>query len=132
MMAQTAANALKVKELEQQLAQTRGELQTQKELNEKWLQENKMEVGSQAQTGRGQRPGHRHQMSEDARLSRLDLWRGALLALWFSFIVIGAINDIPLKPKLLEFVGLYYSGWFVYWYFFLCQARSNWQHTFKK
>ncbi|KAH1058632.1 hypothetical protein GLYMA_02G040600v4 [Glycine max] len=37
---------------------------------------------------------------------------GALVALWLTSAVIGAIDSIPLFPKLLEVVGLAYTVWF--------------------
>ncbi|CAK9165822.1 unnamed protein product [Ilex paraguariensis] len=41
---------------------------------------------------------------------------GAIVAVWLSSIVIGAINSVPVLPKILELVGLGYTGWFVYRY----------------
>ncbi|KAJ1399534.1 Cyanobacterial aminoacyl-tRNA synthetase, CAAD domain [Sesbania bispinosa] len=37
---------------------------------------------------------------------------GAIAALWLTSAVIGAIDTIPLIPKLLEVVGLGYTVWF--------------------
>ncbi|TQE14216.1 hypothetical protein C1H46_000135 [Malus baccata] len=37
---------------------------------------------------------------------------GALFALWLASAVVGAIDSIPLFPKLLEVVGLGYTIWF--------------------
>ncbi|XP_027362093.1 protein CURVATURE THYLAKOID 1D, chloroplastic isoform X2 [Abrus precatorius] len=37
---------------------------------------------------------------------------GVLVALWLTSAVIGAIDSIPLFPKLLEVVGLAYTLWF--------------------
>ncbi|XP_050125856.1 protein CURVATURE THYLAKOID 1D, chloroplastic isoform X1 [Malus sylvestris] len=37
---------------------------------------------------------------------------GALFALWLASAVVGAIDSIPLFPKLLEVVGLGYTVWF--------------------
>ncbi|XVF17333.1 hypothetical protein REPUB_Repub10bG0111700 [Reevesia pubescens] len=37
---------------------------------------------------------------------------GALVALWLASAVIGAIDSIPLFPKLMEVVGLGYTFWF--------------------
>ncbi|GMP61248.1 hypothetical protein CsSME_00023785 [Camellia sinensis var. sinensis] len=39
---------------------------------------------------------------------------GAIVAVWLSSIFIGAINSVPLLPKLMELVRLGYTGWFVY------------------
>lgn len=41
---------------------------------------------------------------------------GAIVALWLTSVVVGAINAVPLLPKILELVGLGYTGWFVYRY----------------
>ncbi|KAH7332215.1 hypothetical protein KP509_20G075800 [Ceratopteris richardii] len=41
---------------------------------------------------------------------------GALAVLWLSSAVIGAVNRLPLVLKVLELVGLFYTGWFVYRY----------------
>ncbi|MCO5604905.1 hypothetical protein L7F22_059079 [Adiantum nelumboides] len=64
----------------------------------------------------------------DALENKSQVWiygGGALVALWFSSIVIGAVNNIPLLPKLLEFVGLCYSGWFVYRYLLFKSSRKQ-------
>ncbi|MCO5588719.1 hypothetical protein L7F22_042678 [Adiantum nelumboides] len=64
----------------------------------------------------------------DAMENKSQVWiygGGALVALWFSSIVIGAVNNIPLLPKLLEFVGLCYSGWFVYRYLLFKSSRKQ-------
>ncbi|KAE8718531.1 hypothetical protein F3Y22_tig00110013pilonHSYRG00484 [Hibiscus syriacus] len=37
---------------------------------------------------------------------------GALVALWLASALVGAIDSIPLFPKLLEVVGLGYTFWF--------------------
>lgn len=37
---------------------------------------------------------------------------GALLALWFASAIVGAIDSIPVFPKLMEVVGLGYTFWF--------------------
>ncbi len=41
---------------------------------------------------------------------------GATAALWLSSTLVGAINVVPLLPKVMELVGLGYSTWFVYRY----------------
>lgn len=41
---------------------------------------------------------------------------GAIVAVWFSSVIVGAINSLPLLPKIMELVGLGYTGWFVYRY----------------
>jgi hypothetical protein len=50
---------------------------------------------------------------------------GALVTLWLSSTVIGAVNSVPLLPKLLELVGLGYSGWFVYRYLLFKSSRKE-------
>ncbi|KAK3194682.1 hypothetical protein Dsin_025992 [Dipteronia sinensis] len=50
---------------------------------------------------------------------------GAIVGIWLSSIVVGAINSIPLVPKLLELVGLGYTGWFVYRYLLFKQSRKE-------
>ncbi|XP_010646326.2 protein CURVATURE THYLAKOID 1D, chloroplastic isoform X1 [Vitis vinifera] len=37
---------------------------------------------------------------------------GALTALWFASAIVGAIDSIPIFPKLMEIVGLGYTLWF--------------------
>ncbi|KAK6923336.1 Cyanobacterial aminoacyl-tRNA synthetase, CAAD domain [Dillenia turbinata] len=37
---------------------------------------------------------------------------GALAAIWLSSVLVGAIESIPLFPKLMELVGLGYTIWF--------------------
>lgn len=50
---------------------------------------------------------------------------GALVALWFSSTIVGAVNAIPLLPRLLELVGLGYTGWFVYRYLLFKSSRQE-------
>ncbi|PKA46058.1 Uncharacterized protein AXF42_Ash020872 [Apostasia shenzhenica] len=50
---------------------------------------------------------------------------GAIVAVWLSSIVIGAINSVPLLPKLMELVGLGYTGWFVYRYLLFKSSRKE-------
>ncbi|KAM7261270.1 hypothetical protein ACFE04_026745 [Oxalis oulophora] len=50
---------------------------------------------------------------------------GALVAVWLSSVVVGAINSVPLVPKIMELVGLGYSGWFVYRYLLFKQSRKE-------
>ncbi|RVW37169.1 Protein curvature thylakoid 1A, chloroplastic [Vitis vinifera] len=44
---------------------------------------------------------------------------GAIVAVWLSSIIVSAINSVPLLPKIMELVGLGYTGWFVYRYLLL-------------
>ncbi|KAI5064298.1 hypothetical protein GOP47_0020968 [Adiantum capillus-veneris] len=67
-------------------------------------------------------------MKYDALENKSQVWiygGGALVALWFSSIIVGAVNNIPLLPKVLEFVGLCYSGWFVYRYLLFKSSRKQ-------
>ncbi|KAK8923770.1 hypothetical protein KSP39_PZI019607 [Platanthera zijinensis] len=50
---------------------------------------------------------------------------GAVLTLWLSSTLIGAINTVPLLPKILELVGIGYSGWFVYRYLLFKSSRKE-------
>ncbi|KAH7431061.1 hypothetical protein KP509_08G028200 [Ceratopteris richardii] len=50
---------------------------------------------------------------------------GALAALWLSATIVGAVNSVPLLPKILELVGLGYSGWFVYRYLLFKENRKE-------
>ncbi|KAL6982032.1 Protein CURVATURE THYLAKOID 1A, chloroplastic [Sarracenia purpurea var. burkii] len=50
---------------------------------------------------------------------------GAIVAVWLSSIVVGAVNSVPLLPKILELVGLGYTGWFVYRYLLFKQSRKE-------
>ncbi|GJN00088.1 hypothetical protein PR202_ga17245 [Eleusine coracana subsp. coracana] len=50
---------------------------------------------------------------------------GAIVALWLTSVVVGAINSVPLLPKILELVGLGYTGWFVYRYLLFKESRKE-------
>ncbi|XP_002984041.2 protein CURVATURE THYLAKOID 1A, chloroplastic [Selaginella moellendorffii] len=50
---------------------------------------------------------------------------GALVTLWFSATIVGAINSVPLLPKVMELVGLGYTGWFVYRYLLFKSSRKE-------
>ncbi|KAI3987928.1 hypothetical protein MKX01_021042 [Papaver californicum] len=50
---------------------------------------------------------------------------GAVVGLWLSSVVVGAINSIPLLPKMMELVGLGYTGWFVYRYLLFKSSRKE-------
>ncbi|MCE3214676.1 Protein CURVATURE THYLAKOID 1A, chloroplastic [Datura stramonium] len=50
---------------------------------------------------------------------------GAIVAVWLSSIVVGAINSVPLLPKIMELVGLGYTGWFVYRYLLFKSNRKE-------
>mmetsp|Transcript_14024 Transcript_14024/g.42341 ORF Transcript_14024/g.42341 Transcript_14024/m.42341 type:complete len:164 (+) Transcript_14024:90-581(+) len=50
---------------------------------------------------------------------------GAVVAVWFSSTIVGAVNSVPLLPKLLELVGLGYSAWFTYRYLLFKSSREE-------
>uniref|UniRef100_A0A7N1A0G1 Cyanobacterial aminoacyl-tRNA synthetase CAAD domain-containing protein n=1 Tax=Kalanchoe fedtschenkoi TaxID=63787 RepID=A0A7N1A0G1_KALFE len=50
---------------------------------------------------------------------------GAIVAVWVSSILVGAINSVPLLPKIMELVGLGYTGWFVYRYLLFKSSRKE-------
>ncbi|KAJ9539432.1 hypothetical protein OSB04_032165, partial [Centaurea solstitialis] len=50
---------------------------------------------------------------------------GGIVAIWLSSILIGAINSVPLLPKIMELVGLGYTGWFVYRYLLFKSSRKE-------
>jgi len=50
---------------------------------------------------------------------------GALVALWLSSTIVGAINSVPLLPKFAELIGLGYTGWFVYRYLLFKSSRKE-------
>ncbi|KAI9109869.1 hypothetical protein K1719_018910 [Acacia pycnantha] len=50
---------------------------------------------------------------------------GAIVAVWLSATFVGAINSVPLLPKIMELVGLGYTGWFVYRYLLFKSSRKE-------
>ncbi|URE18296.1 hypothetical protein MUK42_12643 [Musa troglodytarum] len=50
---------------------------------------------------------------------------GAIVAVWLSSIIVGAVNSVPLLPKIMELVGLGYTGWFVYRYLLFKESRKE-------
>ncbi|CAL5054533.1 unnamed protein product [Urochloa decumbens] len=50
---------------------------------------------------------------------------GAVVALWLTPVIVGAINSVPLLPKIMELVGLGYTGWFVYRYLLFKESRKE-------
>lgn len=48
-----------------------------------------------------------------------------MIALWVSSSIVGSINSLPLVPKLMELIGLGYSGWFVYRYMLYKDSREE-------
>nr|GMD64932.1 protein CURVATURE THYLAKOID 1A, chloroplastic-like [Ipomoea batatas] len=50
---------------------------------------------------------------------------GAIVAVWLASTLVGAINSVPLLPKIMELVGLGYTGWFVYRYLLFKSRRKE-------
>ncbi|GAV72433.1 DUF4308 domain-containing protein [Cephalotus follicularis] len=50
---------------------------------------------------------------------------GSIVAVWLSSTVVAAINSVPLLPKIMELVGLGYTGWFVYRYLLFKSSRKE-------
>ncbi|RLN08120.1 protein CURVATURE THYLAKOID 1A, chloroplastic-like [Panicum miliaceum] len=50
---------------------------------------------------------------------------GAIVALWLTSVIVGAINSVPLLPNIMELVGLGYTGWFVYRYLLFKESRKE-------
>ncbi|KAK8693582.1 hypothetical protein V6N13_071159 [Hibiscus sabdariffa] len=50
---------------------------------------------------------------------------GAIVAVWLSSILVGAINSVPLLPKIMELIGLGYAGWFIYRYLLFKSSRKE-------
>jgi hypothetical protein len=50
---------------------------------------------------------------------------GAIVLLWLAFTIVGAVNNIPLFPKLMELVGLSYTAWFTYRYLLFKSSRQE-------
>ncbi|XP_047951368.1 protein CURVATURE THYLAKOID 1A, chloroplastic-like [Salvia hispanica] len=50
---------------------------------------------------------------------------GSIVAIWLTSTVVGAINRVPLLPKIMELVGLGYTVWFVYRYLLFKRSRKE-------
>ncbi|XP_057489058.1 protein CURVATURE THYLAKOID 1A, chloroplastic-like isoform X2 [Actinidia eriantha] len=50
---------------------------------------------------------------------------GAIVVLWLSSVIVGAINSVPVVPKAMELVGVGYTGWFVYRYLLFKSSRKE-------
>ncbi|MBL2480717.1 hypothetical protein ELJ58_32895, partial [Klebsiella pneumoniae] len=46
-------------------------------------------------------------------------------AVWLSSLRVTAVNSVPLPPKIMELVGLGYTGWFVYRYLLFKSSRKE-------
>jgi hypothetical protein len=61
----------------------------------------------------------------DDKLAISGLGFAALLVLWASTGLINAIDKLPLIPAVFEFVGILFSGWFVYRYLLFKPEREE-------
>ncbi|KAH9548174.1 hypothetical protein CY35_11G075000 [Sphagnum magellanicum] len=61
----------------------------------------------------------------DDKLAVSGLGFAALIVLWASTGLIGAIDKLPLIPAVFEFVGILFSGWFVYRYLLFKPDREE-------
>ncbi|KAI8108699.1 hypothetical protein M9435_005116 [Picochlorum sp. BPE23] len=50
---------------------------------------------------------------------------GAISGVWLANTVVGAINSLPLLPKVFELVGLGYAAWFTYRYLLFKDNREE-------
>merc|ERR1711933_620814 len=50
---------------------------------------------------------------------------GAVVAVVLVNSVVGAVNSLPLFPKVFELVGLGYTGWFTYKYLLFKSSRAE-------
>ncbi|KAI7982034.1 hypothetical protein LOK49_Contig1G00014 [Camellia lanceoleosa] len=50
---------------------------------------------------------------------------GAIFAIWLSSVIVDSINSVPLLPKIMELVGLGYTGRFVYRYLLFKSSRKE-------
>merc|ERR1711869_52013 len=57
---------------------------------------------------------------------------GAVELLWLSSTIVGAVNNIPLLPKLMELIGLLYTAWFVYRYLLFKSSRQVFMQDFQE
>jgi hypothetical protein len=61
----------------------------------------------------------------DDKLAIGGLGFSALIVLWASTGLIGAIDKLPFIPSFFEFVGILFSGWFVYRYLLFKPDREE-------
>merc|ERR1712232_1053940 len=50
---------------------------------------------------------------------------GCFVLLWLASTIVGAVDNIPLLPKLLELLGLSYFIWFTYRYLIFKSSRQE-------
>lgn len=68
--------------------------------------------------------------SED-RIGLVGLGFAAVVALWTSSKIIGAIDKLPLFPTMFEIIGILFSTWFVYRYLLFKPDREELVETVK-
>ncbi|KAH7299097.1 hypothetical protein KP509_25G072200 [Ceratopteris richardii] len=61
----------------------------------------------------------------DDKLAVGGLGFSALIVLWASAGLIGAIDKLPLIPSFFEFVGILFTGWFIYRYLLFKPDREE-------
>ncbi|KAK1264400.1 hypothetical protein QJS04_geneDACA019425 [Acorus gramineus] len=66
------------------------------------------------------------------RIALAGLGFAAIVALWASTNLIGAIDKIPFVPGVLEFIGILFSWWFVYRYLLFKPDREELLRSAKK
>ena len=50
---------------------------------------------------------------------------GAFVALYVVNAIVGAVNSLPIVPKLMELIGLSYTVWFTYRYLIFKSSREE-------
>jgi len=50
---------------------------------------------------------------------------GGFTLVWLSSTILGALNGVPLLPRVFELVGLGYSAWFTYRYLLFKSSREE-------
>ncbi|XP_042062755.1 protein CURVATURE THYLAKOID 1A, chloroplastic-like [Salvia splendens] len=68
---------------------------------------------------------HSRQQSSNLVLRIMQNGGGSIVAIWLTSTVVGAINRVPLLPKIMELVGLGYTVWFVYRYLLFKSSRKE-------
>lgn len=58
-------------------------------------------------------------------LINIGLILGALVALKLTFVLLGAVNEIPLLAPTFELIGMTYTAWFVWRYLLQASTREE-------